>query len=111
SVVFIFQAEDGIRVRTVTGVQTCALPIFQKLQAQFNQLPAADRLNLLNDTWALIEANRQPAAAYFDLLQSFHGEKTAAVWTQVQIGRASCRERGRSSAGDVDVQDKVEGIA
>src|SRR5207248_3959894 len=24
-----FQAEDGIRDRTVTGVQTCALPIFQ----------------------------------------------------------------------------------
>src|SRR5207248_7660604 len=26
-VVFFFQAEDGIRDRTVTGVQTCALPI------------------------------------------------------------------------------------
>src|SRR5438094_55343 len=26
--VFFFQAEDGIRVRTVTGVQTCALPIW-----------------------------------------------------------------------------------
>src|SRR5437867_13362677 len=26
--IFFFQAEDGIRVRTVTGVQTCALPIF-----------------------------------------------------------------------------------
>src|SRR5437867_6425341 len=25
---FFFQAEDGIRVRTVTGVQTCALPIW-----------------------------------------------------------------------------------
>src|SRR6267143_1742245 len=25
---FFFQAEDGIRVGTVTGVQTCALPIF-----------------------------------------------------------------------------------
>src|SRR5207245_1541634 len=25
---FFFQAEDGIRVATVTGVQTCALPIF-----------------------------------------------------------------------------------
>src|SRR5207245_8163014 len=25
--VFFFQAEDGIRVATVTGVQTCALPI------------------------------------------------------------------------------------
>src|SRR5699024_12031383 len=24
---FIFQAEDGIRARNVTGVQTCALPI------------------------------------------------------------------------------------
>src|SRR5207248_8363012 len=27
--VFFFQAEDGIRGRTVTGVQTCALPIFR----------------------------------------------------------------------------------
>src|SRR5699024_11711375 len=27
-VCFFFQAEDGIRDRNVTGVQTCALPIF-----------------------------------------------------------------------------------
>src|SRR5207245_4683916 len=27
-VCFFFQAEDGIRDATVTGVQTCALPIF-----------------------------------------------------------------------------------
>src|SRR2546430_10747154 len=27
SIVFFFQAEDGIRDLTVTGVQTCALPI------------------------------------------------------------------------------------
>src|SRR6266513_4249918 len=26
---FFFQAEEGIRVRNVTGVQTCALPIFE----------------------------------------------------------------------------------
>src|SRR5205823_10962557 len=26
---FFFQAEDGIRVKLVTGVQTCALPIFR----------------------------------------------------------------------------------
>src|SRR5699024_11487885 len=26
--VFFFQAEDGIRARNVTGVQTCALPIY-----------------------------------------------------------------------------------
>src|SRR5207248_4360971 len=29
---FFFQAEDGIRDRTVTGVQTCALPIFPNPQ-------------------------------------------------------------------------------
>ena len=29
SVVFFFQAEDGIRDRLVTGVQTCALPILR----------------------------------------------------------------------------------
>src|SRR5689334_25393151 len=27
---FFFQEEDGIRVGTVTGVQTCALPIFSE---------------------------------------------------------------------------------
>src|SRR5207248_8858707 len=30
---FFFQAEDGIRDRTVTGVQTCALPIFLDLRS------------------------------------------------------------------------------
>src|SRR5437867_8556150 len=30
---FFFQAEDGIRDRTVTGVQTCALPICADLEA------------------------------------------------------------------------------
>src|SRR5699024_11218637 len=28
--VFFFQAEDGIRYRNVTGVQTCALPILRR---------------------------------------------------------------------------------
>src|SRR5256885_9946829 len=32
--VFFFQAEDGIRDYKVTGVQTCALPIFQVSQQQ-----------------------------------------------------------------------------
>src|SRR2546430_4904532 len=30
---FFFQAEDGIRDLTVTGVQTCALPISQRREA------------------------------------------------------------------------------
>src|SRR5699024_4815958 len=29
---FFFQAEDGIRDRNVTGVQTCALPIYRSVQ-------------------------------------------------------------------------------
>src|SRR5207245_8057326 len=34
---FFFQAEDGIRDATVTGVQTCALPIYSSnfLRAEF----------------------------------------------------------------------------
>src|SRR2546425_2779802 len=31
---FFFQAEDGIRDKLVTGVQTCALPIFMKESAR-----------------------------------------------------------------------------
>src|SRR2546429_7545698 len=31
--VFFFQAEDGIRDVAVTGVQTCALPIFRQLRS------------------------------------------------------------------------------
>src|SRR5438309_11346930 len=33
---FFFQAEDGIRDGTVTGVQTCALPIFLSTQGDEN---------------------------------------------------------------------------
>src|SRR6266540_6462534 len=32
--VFFFQAEDGIRDRDVTGVQTCALPISRSLRSR-----------------------------------------------------------------------------
>src|SRR5437763_15659351 len=31
-VIFFFQAEDGIRDTSVTGVQTCALPIYKALR-------------------------------------------------------------------------------
>src|SRR2546430_5299911 len=33
---FFFQAEDGIRDLTVTGVQTCALPIFDSIHLVFS---------------------------------------------------------------------------
>src|SRR5207248_8794258 len=40
--VFFFQAEDGIRDRTVTGVQTCALPIFACDLGRMNRLLELD---------------------------------------------------------------------
>src|SRR5699024_12161971 len=51
---FFFQAEDGIRDRNVTGVQTCALPILIKAQ----DLPNPhERLDLfLSAASALVEA-------------------------------------------------------
>src|SRR5690606_40605540 len=39
---FFFQAEDGIRDFHVTGVQTCALPIFDR--TDFNRFPLAAKL-------------------------------------------------------------------
>src|SRR5579863_659153 len=45
---FFFQAEDGIRCGRVTGVQTCALPIFSALSRQVRKLPRELRRSL---TW------------------------------------------------------------
>src|SRR5258706_5539104 len=49
---FFFQAEDGIRYWSVTGVQTCALPIF------FQVLPRASSYNYVSmdggKTWKTI---------------------------------------------------------
>src|SRR5260221_2692844 len=36
---FFFQAEDGIRDRCVTGVQTCALPIWSRRTADYGRGP------------------------------------------------------------------------
>src|SRR2546430_108465 len=40
---FFFQAEDGIRDLTVTGVQTCALPIFSTTRAELQAKPKDTR--------------------------------------------------------------------
>src|SRR5205085_3920087 len=45
---FFFQAEDGIRDLTVTGVQTCALPIF----ARRGRVPEAEAPD---GAWVVLE--------------------------------------------------------
>src|SRR5699024_11863072 len=84
---FFFQAEDGIRDRNVTGVQTCALPISPRAASP----AAAPRAPV---------AARGGAAARRRLgmggLVSAAGTDRAAALgcARLQIGRASCRGRG-----------------
>src|SRR5699024_11589248 len=43
AVIFFFQAEDGIRDRNVTGVQTCALPIsFYRYECWHSDMECGD---------------------------------------------------------------------
>src|SRR5689334_24416543 len=58
-IIFFFQAEDGIRDGTVTGVQTCALPIWMWLTPETRRRqphPAACRI-------AAAESGRAPDRA------------------------------------------------
>src|SRR2546430_11777167 len=59
--VFFFQAEDGIRDLTVTGVQTCALPIFF---AAPDAVPRAEGLRQLGE--ALARHRGLPGTVRFD---------------------------------------------
>src|SRR5699024_12049761 len=73
---FFFQAEDGIRDRNVTGVQTCALPIFRRIICH-----AASRGYKTLCTGKELSIN-QPSKGINVLTRP-----------EQEIGRASCRER------------------
>jgi aminopeptidase N len=57
--------------------------MLEKLRLRLNDLPPADRLNLLNDAWAMVVAGRAPATSYLELAQGLKGERTFAIWSQV----------------------------
>src|SRR5688572_33243580 len=76
---FFFQAEDGIRDLTVTGVQTCALPISARQDVSCKaQDPCAECC--------------VPPAPRDQPLAGLRG-KCHRYEVYEQIGRASCRER------------------
>src|SRR5699024_11846428 len=94
---FFFQAEDGIRDRNVTGVQTCALPIYDRFQRSLDRVfqvvegVSDDQVyNQLvqeaNEMAVLLPTVRQLCCAAHRMTPS--NDDT------IQIGRASCRERG-----------------
>src|SRR5436309_3387259 len=89
-----FQAEDGIRDFHVTGVQTCALPIYLRSDA----VKVAHHGSRTSSTEGFVNASR-PALAVVSVGQdSPYGHPHPEVlerWraSGAQIGRASCRAR------------------
>src|SRR5687767_15373320 len=91
---FFFQAEDGIRDKLVTGVQTCALPNFERkgLRTVAAELRAID---LATARRHYAEHEDKP---FFDDLVSFITRSPVMLLVVegppgAEIGRASCRER------------------
>src|SRR5690606_40058416 len=98
---FFFQAEDGIRDFHVTGVQTCALPISSRSSCSVD-------LGMVTEADLRVVTQRQPTEqelrdALFCWKVAKFVKSNAIVYAK-EIGRASCRERGVSSAGGVSVR-------
>src|SRR5207253_3587331 len=99
--VFFFQAEDGIRDGHVTGVQTCALPIFPILDACF-----AGSATFISAGDSFSPAcSAKHASRIGNGMSSFSPSWFAA--SSGQIGRASCRERGESAGAGVVVEKEM----
>src|SRR2546430_7758313 len=84
---FFFQAEDGIRDLTVTGVQTCALPIFFALRGG-GEIAGAGAQLVLQEEERVGELDR----AVLDCRRAVDARLHRDV-VGMEIGRASCRER------------------
>src|SRR2546429_2661072 len=85
---FFFQAEDGIRDVAVTGVQTCALPIFTDRTLIRRHFPY-----LADDTVALFHGRRCGWLSGQQLGMHMLERARDKGVRLMQIGRASCRER------------------
>src|SRR2546430_5399137 len=86
---FFFQAEDGIRDLTVTGVQTCALPISAAWRDPARATPSGHATRRTPPRGAPLSPRRAAAARP---PQSARPARRAAARDH-EIGRASCRER------------------
>src|SRR5688572_32583467 len=94
---FFFQAEDGIRDLTVTGVQTCALPIFVFGAVGTIYLTVTPRLEERLQEQKL---DRLQADARTNV------DGRTGFAEGYEIGRASCRERGEMSVVAVSLKRK-----
>src|SRR5207245_2970474 len=90
--VFFFQAEDGIRDATVTGVQTCALPISNPPVAP----PPEPNVGVVKASSSVASA-LSSGTVESDTVSCPVGSVAATARMRCpdpEIGRASCRERG-----------------
>src|SRR5204862_5239000 len=89
---FFFQAEDGIRDLYVTGVQTCALPIFGEAAGvgpvEVVVAEVVDQVALEGGQLRDERAREGGSPAFFE-----DRELEPFDVTVREIGRASCRER------------------
>src|SRR5690606_40972913 len=98
--------EDGIRDFHVTGVQTCALPIFDNLShAGAPGYQVLTVLELAEGSHLLVNRGWVPFSGFREQLPPVAlPEGTAGMPIELtgriagQIGRASCRERSEMSA-------------
>ena len=63
---------------------------------QFSALPDADKIALLDDQWALAQANQAPLGSYLTLATSMHSDLDARAWQQIvgALGAIELDERG-----------------
>src|SRR5699024_1301566 len=78
--IFFFQAEDGIRDRNVTGVQTCALPIYDELRTSIMKINRAFPLEKLMKAidYYLEKTNRRITFEYI-LIKDVNDQKEHAL--------------------------------
>src|SRR2546430_13147664 len=86
-----FQAEDGIRDLTVTGVQTCALPILDHRET-FAQTISRQQLEIVRPPQTLAKSH-PPGIAKPKEGGPIGVFKVSVISRHAQIGRASGRER------------------
>src|SRR2546430_9829707 len=82
---FFFQAEDGIRDLTVTGVQTCALPICtDRFQIHARRLPNESERD---DVDLTVRKARKPATQFWRNRGRFLASSVAAVYDRPLVTR------------------------
>src|SRR5690606_40769466 len=91
---FLFPAEDGIRDFHVTGVQTCALPIFARRPAAHVE----HAIGITHEAVGTVEAAVEFRDLWLAGCAEHDAEQLAAADVGHEVGRASWRER-RSAFG------------